>query len=592
MDKIKLVIWDLDETFWEGTLSEGQITALPENISIVKELTERGIINSIVSKNDFESVRMKLEELNIWEYFIFPIISWTPKGEAVRGIIDNCQLRNENVLFIDDNHSNIKEVEFYNDKINTAFPDFISEILLHPSFKGKNDSELSRLKQYKILEKKHNERTHYFDNTSFLESSNIKVTYIEDISPLKDRIYELIERTNQLNYTKKRLSEEEVGKLIGDSALEHRAIHVSDKFGDYGIVGYYCFDKLNNRLEHFVFSCRILNLGVEQFIYASLKFPEINVIPEVSTILDKTSPHWITVNENLENKDSSNYIAKVLFKGGCDLEQMLHYIGGLYNLNIIQETNYAGKNNVPIHNDHTQVLVNSFSLNEKDLNYIESTLPFFDDYTHETEIIKNNFDVCIFSVLMDYTQDLYKHKEKGFIIPFGGYNTSNLTDKSQHSKIIDKFSKNNAIGFTADFLDNFSEEYEYIGQESPDRFKENLAIIRSKVDHNIPIIFINGSEVVDDFSQEKTATERHIEMNRILSEFVKNNNNCYILDVRKCIKSRSDVTDNIRHYKREKYRDLSILLMGLLYEKRILKKGFTRFILESLKNRIRPFLKK
>ena len=31
-DKIKLIIWDLDETFWRGTLSEESVT-IPEEVS-------------------------------------------------------------------------------------------------------------------------------------------------------------------------------------------------------------------------------------------------------------------------------------------------------------------------------------------------------------------------------------------------------------------------------------------------------------------------------------------------------------------------------------------------------------------------------
>ena len=32
INSIKLVIWDLDDTFWKGTLSEGEIVPIPENI--------------------------------------------------------------------------------------------------------------------------------------------------------------------------------------------------------------------------------------------------------------------------------------------------------------------------------------------------------------------------------------------------------------------------------------------------------------------------------------------------------------------------------------------------------------------------------
>ena len=33
---IKLIVWDLDDTFWTGTLSEGGATSIAENIQLVK----------------------------------------------------------------------------------------------------------------------------------------------------------------------------------------------------------------------------------------------------------------------------------------------------------------------------------------------------------------------------------------------------------------------------------------------------------------------------------------------------------------------------------------------------------------------------
>lgn len=52
--KIKLIIWDLDETFWKGILSEGPISPIKENLSLLQTLTDHGIVNSICSKNDYE----------------------------------------------------------------------------------------------------------------------------------------------------------------------------------------------------------------------------------------------------------------------------------------------------------------------------------------------------------------------------------------------------------------------------------------------------------------------------------------------------------------------------------------------------------
>jgi len=68
MEKIKLVIWDLDDTFWDGTLSENEVSFINDNIEIIKELNGRGIINSIISKNKYEVAKKKLEEILIHNY--------------------------------------------------------------------------------------------------------------------------------------------------------------------------------------------------------------------------------------------------------------------------------------------------------------------------------------------------------------------------------------------------------------------------------------------------------------------------------------------------------------------------------------------
>ena len=70
-NKVKLVIWDLDETFWRGTLAEEGMTLIEENAGKVRELSRRGIVNSICSKNDYDRVKAKLWSLGIWDYFVF-----------------------------------------------------------------------------------------------------------------------------------------------------------------------------------------------------------------------------------------------------------------------------------------------------------------------------------------------------------------------------------------------------------------------------------------------------------------------------------------------------------------------------------------
>src|SRR5260370_22351962 len=89
---VKMVIWDLDDTFWEGTLAEGSINFIEKNRSLVKLLAERGIISSIVSKNNYNTAKEILERYAVWEFFIFPSISFEPKGKRVSNIIQNASL--------------------------------------------------------------------------------------------------------------------------------------------------------------------------------------------------------------------------------------------------------------------------------------------------------------------------------------------------------------------------------------------------------------------------------------------------------------------------------------------------------------------
>ena len=209
MIKCKLVIWDLDETFWKGTLSEGEVERIPQNIELVRELTNRGIINSIVSKNDYDKAMDVLKKWNISDFFVFPKIQWLPKGKIVKSLLEEIKLRAENVLFVDDNQSNRGEVEYYNPGITCIHPDDLYETIKQPAFEGKDDREHRRLKQYHVMEHRSQAETKYSSNEEFLRSSHIKIRICQDCLAVEDRIAELIQRTNQLNYTKIRIEKKE-----------------------------------------------------------------------------------------------------------------------------------------------------------------------------------------------------------------------------------------------------------------------------------------------------------------------------------------------------------------------------------------------
>ncbi len=533
----------MDETFWKGTLSEGDVEIPQSHVDIIKTLTSRGIINSISSKNNFEDVKVKLEQVGVWDYFVFPVINWNPKGDNVRFIIESCQLRPVNVLFIDDNISNRKEVEHYNIGINTVDELFISKLLSIPELKGNDDSSHSRLKQYKILEKKESVKKTYSDNHQFLLDSEIRINIITDVDTYKDRIFELINRTNQLNYTKLRLdSVNDLSVLLNDQSLENGVVYVKDKFGDYGICGFYSLNKVQNKLIHFLFSCRILNLGIEKYVYSRLNQPKIDIIEPIAYDLSLESPiDYISFDETMYLEDSTrgkSNRTKILVMGGCDLEQMCHYLNDT-EYNIIKEFNYPNKKGIAVHKEHTCYLRDMLLCTDEQKKEIQN-LPFGDDKMFDSILFKDDYDVLVYSVLMNYTQEVFVKVKENFKIAYGGY-------------------KNNQ--YTQDRC--FTEKYVSEGQQSESDFYNDLVWLKKHI--HKPIIFINGSEIPDFNQNEIGACQRHTKMNLVLDKFVSENpNDCKLLDVRQYVTNKNDCTDNLRHYQRHIYVALAEKLVEII----------------------------
>jgi len=89
----------------------------------------------------------------------------------------------------------------------------------------------------------------------------------EDRSDVR-RCWELIQRSNQLNMSSRRLSESEFNQLLDDRNMLPAAFKCSDRFGEYGIIGYLTvsFSTEQPIVEDFVVSCRIAQKKVEHSV--------------------------------------------------------------------------------------------------------------------------------------------------------------------------------------------------------------------------------------------------------------------------------------------------------------------------------------
>ena len=181
-EPIRLVIWDLDETFWHGTLTEGGMRWRAEAEHAVKTLAARGIVSALCSKNDPADVKRVLAAHRMRRFFVFNSISWESKGPRLAAQIAAIQLRPQSVLFIDDNALNRAEAAHFVPGLQIADETIVPVLLDDARCAGKPDRDLARLAQYKLLERRQKDAARTGgDTTAFLRASNITVRIEHDI---------------------------------------------------------------------------------------------------------------------------------------------------------------------------------------------------------------------------------------------------------------------------------------------------------------------------------------------------------------------------------------------------------------------------
>jgi hypothetical protein len=109
------------------------------------------------------------------------------------------------------------------------------------------------------------------------------------------RIAELINRSNQLNYTGSRVEQEALERDIIDLVrFVSWSIFAWDKYGDYGLIGFVMVDRIARRFVHFTFSCRVMHMGLEAYALGKVRamWPDIDV-PAGEDRFSQMAPDWI-----------------------------------------------------------------------------------------------------------------------------------------------------------------------------------------------------------------------------------------------------------------------------------------------------------
>ena len=567
-NKIKLVIWDLDDTFWKGTLSEGEICLSQQNIDLIRLLTDAGIVNAICSKNTESDVDIILKKYDLGDYFVFNSINWEPKGQRISTMLKDMRLRAENVLFIDDNISNLNEATFYNPGLMCSDPVIIDDLYAFVKKLPKKDESHKRLGQYKLLENKTQASHAFSDNEKFLYSCDIHVAFHNDCMKCIDRLHELILRTNQLNYTKKRSSKEEfLEELKSSDSCGY--VTVQDNFGDYGIVGLYVIK--NATLQHFLFSCRTIGQGVEQYVYAVLGYPSLVVKGEVATALNKFSkPRWIKKGEKeaVEKERSCALIQEnLLFKGPCDMSAFVGYLQ--MNASFVTEFSFTDDEGHLIETqNHSAHIIALKECSENRLEDLYKECFFLSDKNFRSRIYDHPYKIVFLSTLIEGVYGLYQRKETGEIVAFGHYDYP-MTDAKNWQKYIDGSIQNYGYTIQRKDLELFAEKYQYIGRTTPQMYRKFLGKLMDYLAPNTHLCLILGSEIAYEKEKDSTYVRRenfHREMNRMIRQFATGNQRIHLVNLTDYIHSQKDFTNNINHFVPNVYYQVSNDIIPLIKE--------------------------
>lgn len=266
--KIKCLIWDLDNTLWHGTLLESERVSLrKEAVDLIHALDERGILQSIASRNDHTQAMTKLEQFQLQEYFLYPQINWGTKSTSVGAIAKNINIGMESVAFIDDQRFERDEVAHVHPDVLVIDASKLNNIKDMPEFLPRfltDDSKRRRHMYMADIVRKQVEERFDGPQDQFLRSLGMHLT----IAPAKEsdlkRAEELTIRTNQLNTTGRTYSYTELDAYRKSERHHLWVAQLTDKYGDYGKIGLVLIEIKEDEwwIRLLLMSCRVMNRGV------------------------------------------------------------------------------------------------------------------------------------------------------------------------------------------------------------------------------------------------------------------------------------------------------------------------------------------
>src|SRR5437899_1123676 len=285
----KIVLLDLDDVLWGGIVGDAGWEGLtlgghdPAGEALVdfqrelKALTRRGILLAIVSKNE-ESVAMeaiakhpemvlKLVDFAGWR------INWRDKAENIHALMNELNLGLDSAVFIDD--SAVERARVRETLPALFVPDWPSDKRLYPQAllsldcfdrPSLTEEDRQRSRMSAVDRERKQTKIDLGNLEEWLATLNTSVRVEELNQANLPRAAQLLNKTNQMNLSTRRMSEAEFQVWVLEKTRRAWTFRVSDRFGDSGLTGILTIeiDGLRATIIDFVLSCRVMGRKIEE----------------------------------------------------------------------------------------------------------------------------------------------------------------------------------------------------------------------------------------------------------------------------------------------------------------------------------------
>ncbi len=282
----KVLVLDCDNTIWRGVVGEDGVAGivLDEGFLAVQDFAiaaeGKGVLVCLASKNAEADVMRVFDERPDMRlarrHVVAHRINWELKSANLRALARELNLGLDSFVFLDDNPVECGLMQEMLPEVVTLqlrSPDSAAALLdnLWTFDKASvTQEDQRRTEMYRQNAEREQLESSTTDIGAFLESLQLKIVVAPPGEDDWPRVSQLTQRTNQFNFTTRRRSEPEM-RALGDGATV-LAVRVSDRFGDYGLVGLVIAVDAADAIEvdTLLLSCRVLGRGVEHEMLAGL----------------------------------------------------------------------------------------------------------------------------------------------------------------------------------------------------------------------------------------------------------------------------------------------------------------------------------